>query len=424
MHSELIHFEHVSKKYRLGAGSTNLREALLSLPRALMRQKKAEVEGADYIWAIKDLSFTLRKGDILGLVGQNGAGKTTLLKLISRVTRPTQGNLHTEGRISSLIELGAGFHPDLTGRENILLNGVILGMSQKKIAEKFDQIADFSELRSFLDTPVKRYSSGMYARLGFAVAAHSDPDLLLVDEVLSVGDANFQRKCYDFIRNFAAEGNTAVFVSHSLYVLEQLCTRLIWIDHGQLQAAGTPQEVLPQYLDRMDHLRAANLKKDFEETESFKINAVQLLSESGAPVDTFATGEDITIRIDYAARSRIPRPHFHIGVYSPEGFPLFISSMLIDGAAPESISGDGWVGCLWKSVPLLPKAYSVWAEVWGADREEILFRWQQVSGFRIAAPDEEDVLNLGKGSITRMRYDAPVKVDYRWIFSPPAPGRP
>lgn len=251
----VIEVRNLSKRYVLGQASARedtFRELLMSgLKRPLRRlagtQKKEPVSDR-ILWALRDVSFDLAEGDTLGLVGRNGAGKSTLLKILSRITDPSAGFAKIRGRLASLLEVGTGFHPELTGRENIYLNGSILGMRRSEINAHFDEIVAFSEIERFLDTPVKRYSSGMYVRLAFAVASHLNPEVLLVDEVLAVGDAGFQKKCLGKMSEVAGGGRTVIFVSHNMAAVSQLCNRAIWLDKGQLRQAGTPDEVIRSYL--------------------------------------------------------------------------------------------------------------------------------------------------------------------------------
>ena len=244
----VIEFESVSKRFRLREGRT-LREFM-----------PAFFSGRGWsppFYALHDVSFSVEQGETFGIIGHNGSGKSTLLKLIADVMAPSEGVVRVVGLVSPLIELGAGFHPDMTGRENIFLNASILGMPNRKIGARFSDIVAFSELAEFIDTPVKRYSSGMYVRLGFAVAAHSDPDILLVDEVLAVGDASFQQKCFDKIREFQRQGVTIVLVSHALSLVEQFCHRALLLDHGRVTAEGSPQDVVHRYLDTVDQATEA-----------------------------------------------------------------------------------------------------------------------------------------------------------------------
>jgi ABC-type polysaccharide/polyol phosphate transport system ATPase subunit len=241
MEKGAVVFDHVSKRYRLGV-SGSLRGSLAAL---LSRGRKDEP--LNDLWALRDVSFQVQPGASLGLIGPNGAGKTTALKLLSDITRPTSGQIAVHGRISSLIELGAGFHPELTGRENVFLNGAILGLSRREIARKMDAIIAFSELARFVDTPVKRYSSGMYVRLGFAVAAHVEPDILLVDEVLAVGDASFRQRCTQRMQELQRNGTTVVFVSHNMHQVRNTCDSALLLMHGQIKVQGTPNEVIAAY---------------------------------------------------------------------------------------------------------------------------------------------------------------------------------
>ena len=244
----VIEFDSVSKRFQLREGRT-LREFM-----------PAFLSGRGWsppFYALHDVSFSVEQGETFGIIGHNGSGKSTLLKLIADVMAPSEGVVRVSGLVSPLIELGAGFHPDMTGRENIFLNASILGMPNRKIGARFSDIVAFSELAEFIDTPVKRYSSGMYVRLGFAVAAHSDPDILLVDEVLAVGDASFQQKCFDKIREFQRQGVTIVLVSHALSLVEQFCHRALLLDHGRVTAEGSPQDVVHRYRDTVDQATEA-----------------------------------------------------------------------------------------------------------------------------------------------------------------------
>jgi lipopolysaccharide transport system ATP-binding protein len=251
----IITVEKLGKSYRIGHGGwgggyRTLRESLASVPAALLRRIQSRLDGgrSDEFWALKDVDLEVQPGEILGIIGQNGAGKSTLLKILSRITKPTTGQVELRGRIGSLLEVGTGFHPELTGRENIFLNGSILGMSRREIARRFDEIIAFAEVDRFLDTPVKRYSSGMYVRLAFAVAAHLDPEILLVDEVLAVGDAQFQKKCFGKMEGIAGGGRTIILVSHQMSAIQRLSHRVALLERGRLAACGDKEEVIARYL--------------------------------------------------------------------------------------------------------------------------------------------------------------------------------
>ena len=255
--SELaIRVENVSKRYRIGVRDTHrtLREALVNATKRPFQRAQALLcasngrQPEETFWALRDVSFEVKQGEVLGIIGRNGAGKSTLLKLLSRITEPTEGRIEGYGRVGSLLEVGTGFHPELTGRENIYLNGAILGMTRAEIQRKFDEIVAFAEIDQFLDTPVKRYSSGMYMRLAFAVAAHLEPEILIVDEVLAVGDSAFQKKCLGKMGDVAKEGRTVLFVSHNMAAIQSLCGRVIWLDRGRVVDEGSAGQVPSRYL--------------------------------------------------------------------------------------------------------------------------------------------------------------------------------
>lgn len=258
--STAIEVQNMSKLYRLGLlhkHSHSFRDKLRSLIKQRTRKERDET-----IWALKDVSFEVKKGDVIGIIGRNGAGKTTLLKILSRITRPTEGYALLNGRTGSLLEVGTGFHPELTGRENIFLNGAILGMKRKEIKKKFDEIVAFAEVGKFLDTPIKRFSSGMYVRLAFAVAAHLEPEILLVDEVLAVGDVAFQRKCLGKMDNIAKEGRTVLFVSHNMATIQSLCKKVFWLDNGALKLIGNTGEIISEYLTDISHMKDLEYSKE------------------------------------------------------------------------------------------------------------------------------------------------------------------
>ena len=248
----IISVRNVSKKYRIGArreAYSTLRETITSAVRTPVKHLRRNGQpDSDTVWALKDVSFEVTPGEVLGIIGRNGAGKSTLLKILARITQPTTGRAELFGRVGSLLEVGTGFHPELTGRENIYLNGAVLGMKRSEIATKFDEIVAFAELEKFLDTPVKHYSSGMYMRLAFAVAAHLDPEILLVDEVLAVGDVEFQAKCLGKMGAVASEGRTVLFVSHNIVAVQNLCKRVIWLNEGQIHEKGPTRDVVKSYL--------------------------------------------------------------------------------------------------------------------------------------------------------------------------------
>jgi lipopolysaccharide transport system ATP-binding protein len=295
-----VRMEHVSKRFRKGELYDSLRDLIPALTgRILGRSLDHDALKRDF-WALQDVSFEIRKGESFGIVGANGAGKSTMLKLISRIMKPTSGSVEIHGRLSALIEVSAGFHPDLTGRENIYLNGTILGMSRREIASRFDEIVEFSGLAEFLDTPVKRYSSGMYARLGFSVAAHVNPDVLIVDEVLSVGDYVFQRKCVERMREVIRSGATVLFVSHNLKTVTEFCQRCLLLDRGRMLMTGSPTEVIQSY---MNSTRTSHTKNH---SEPVIISSVRTRTVKGESV-RFESGDTVWVDVEVTARAACPK---------------------------------------------------------------------------------------------------------------------
>lgn len=293
----VLSIEHVSKKFRRGEMYDSLRDLIPALARSATRRQRAQGLGACEFWALRDVSFEVERGEAFGIIGSNGAGKSTILKLLSGIMKPTLGHVLVRGRLSALIEVGAGFHPDLTGRENIYLNGSILGMSREEIRGKFDEIVEFAGLRDSVDTPVKRYSSGMYARLGFAVAAHVDPELLIVDEVLSVGDFLFQQKCIDRMNATLKGGTTVVFVSHNLHAVAGLCRRSLLLEKGTVVVCGPTDEVIRQYVERAQQQR-------MDEGTKVEIRQVTVRRADG-PATKFDSGETLYLDVVLEARQDV-----------------------------------------------------------------------------------------------------------------------
>ena len=299
----------VSKIFRR-AGSIFQKNEVISIPKS------------EDFWALKNLSFQIQRGERLGIIGMNGAGKTTLLKLLSRITEPSSGRIEIKGRVASLLEVGTGFHPELTGRENIFLNGAIIGMSRSEIIKKFDDIVAFAEVEKFLDTPVKRYSSGMYVRLAFAVAAHLEPEILLIDEVLAVGDVQFQKKCLGKMEDVSAkEGRTVLFVSHNMAAIRQLCTRCMLLGKGNLIASGDTSSVISQYLNSAlyDETKKALRTFEIDEEKEFQVLSVRLLNKMGEVAQNFECSEPIFIEMECISRNSVPALYGYIEITNREG---------------------------------------------------------------------------------------------------------
>lgn len=364
-----IELENVSKRYRLGTSVGSLREAFRRFRLPLFSRRADHQDGRDCLWALKDVSVRVERGEVVGLIGPNGAGKSTMLKLLSSITYPTQGRIRVAGRVSALIEVGAGFHLELTGRENIFLNGSILGMSRREIERKYNSIVEFSELERFIDTPIKRYSSGMYVRLGFSVAAHVDPDVLLVDEVLAVGDVGFRRKCLDKIREVRETGTTILFVTHHSGYLRKLCDRTVVLCDGEIAFDGGTDRALTEYAKALRVSKARvegwqaylqNERPDSTTSSSpVVITAVRLLDASGGEVDAIGSGDTFRVRIEYRARHRIETPVFDIGIWTPGGVKCHGANTKESSFNIDSIDGQGWVEIKYDPLALLPGFYEV-----------------------------------------------------------------
>ena len=336
-----IHVEGLGKQYRIGAmpsGYRTLRDALVS---GVKRLGSGDLRREhETIWALKDVSFDLHKGKVLGIIGRNGAGKSTLLKLLSRVTEPTEGFAEIHGRVGSLLEVGTGFHPELTGRENIFLNGAILGMKRREIEAKFDEIVDFAEVRKFIDTPVKRYSSGMYLRLAFAVAAHLEPEILVVDEVLAVGDAEFQRKCLGKMSDVAQEGRTVLFVSHNMSAILRLTEETIVLDNGRIAMRAPTAEAVDYY---MTSEMARSGERSWAPSETgdenpFNPSSLRVVDNQGRVVDRVSSIQPFTIELEYELEQAITGLRVGLYLYTSRGEPVFTTFDTDDPARYENLT--------------------------------------------------------------------------------------
>jgi lipopolysaccharide transport system ATP-binding protein len=324
-----IRVDHLGKQYRLGgkqAAYSTFRETLVKATQAPLRWLKGERRNENNkFWALDDVSFEVKQGEAVGIIGRNGAGKSTLLKILSRITSPTLGRVDLYGRIGSLLEVGTGFHPELTGRENIFLNGAILGMSRVEIKRKFDEIVDFSGIEKFLDTPVKHYSSGMYVRLAFAVAAHLEPEILLVDEVLAVGDAEFQKKCLGKMGDAAQQGRTILFVSHNMGAISQLCPRCIWLENGHISLFGVTTAIIDLYIKGTVPIQKGEVV--FPELINLKAQLcrVRLLNIDGKETQSLSCDEAVILDILFRVRERIPGLYCYLDISRIDGTMVMMS---------------------------------------------------------------------------------------------------
>ena len=409
-----IHAEDLGKLYRIGGPAERyqtLRDVLAKKLSAGLRGRArgaAGLQESSELWALREVSFGIRPGEVVGVVGRNGAGKSTLLKILSRITPPTTGRAEIRGRVGSLLEVGTGFHQELTGRENVFLNGAILGMRRTEIQTQFDAIVSFAEVERFIDTPVKHYSTGMYLRLAFAVAAHLQTEILLVDEVLAVGDAEFQKKCLGKMGEAAQAGRTVLFVSHNMGAVTGLCQRGIWIDRGRVREDGDVDDVTQKYLTLLSAGTFVNVSRHAD----FTIRSVVLRGGAGAPGQPLHPGDDLVVEIEYEARKVLERPAVILVVQSVKG-SCFAANMLLDGGQPPALSGAGRLRCRFRRLPLLPQNYTVQLAVRSRTREPIV-DLQDVGGFSVAGDlagwgFEGDYRGLASKSV-------PVMIPYEWVW--------
>jgi lipopolysaccharide transport system ATP-binding protein len=372
----VIEFEHVSKRFsRHYDRQMSARE---KIGRIFFPRKRGQ--DTETFWALQDVSFQMRQGESVGLIGHNGSGKSTTLKLISRILEPTTGKVTVNGSISALLELGSGFHPDLTGRENIFLNGSLLGQTQAQMRDKMDGIIDFSELEEFIDTPVKHYSSGMYMRLAFAIAVSVDPDILITDEILSVGDDSFQRKCMDHIYRFKRKGRTILYVSHGLGTVQNLCDRVLWFDHGVLMSDSDPVSSIDSYLKVVNEQERQRIEQDrirYQEedeelygdedeeedpfrwgTREIEITKVEMLDAEGQERDVFETGGTLTVRMHYIAHKRVHDPVFGIAIHHRSGLHINGPNTRFANYPIDYVEGEGTIDYTIEQLPLLEGEYS------------------------------------------------------------------
>lgn len=362
MSDTIIKVENLSKSYLIGherqQGYVALRDVLARNTKSFFKGIKNTLSGKqltggqeiEEFWALKNLSFEIKKGEAVGIVGRNGAGKSTLLKVLSRITEPTQGRIELNGRVASLLEVGTGFHPELSGRENIYLNGAILGMSRAEIKSKFDEIVEFSGVEKFLDTPVKRYSSGMYVRLAFAVAAHLEPEILVVDEVLAVGDAEFQKKCLGKMDDVAKkQGRTVLFVSHNMVAIRQLCTKCLYLKNGMLHDFGDTETIITKYISEGE-----SQQKEF--VDKGKPVFFSGFKASGINDDILIPGKDCLFQLELTSKNNTA-VHIAIGINDKYGNRLFTPYTRNNNEPVSLITGKNSVVCKINNLPLKPDIY-------------------------------------------------------------------
>ena len=368
------------------------------------------------IHALNNVSFKVKKGEALGIIGANGSGKTTILRLLANVTEPTAGEILVSGKVAPLIQVGAGFHPELTGRENVYLNATIMGLSKKEIDEKYEDIVSFAELERFMDTPVKRYSSGMYVRLGFAVVANIDPDIFLIDEILSVGDIAFQRKCLDTMSRIRKSDKSIVFISHNISAVKRLCDRVIWLDKGQNRKEGDPSEVISAYTSYMTS------KSQFVQDTSYvggktrwgtgeaRFTKVEVLDSGGKKADSFIPGDEVIVRMVYEANNKIESPEFWVALFNDEGVKIFGTFYNRERVGKYNIKGKGTIYCNIESTQLRPGEYSVMVGIFGEIGDIAIDRIGKACIFTIRDEKVKDFEKL-------YGYGAPgvINIQHKWV---------
>ncbi|MCZ7663035.1 MAG: ABC transporter ATP-binding protein [Thermoleophilia bacterium] len=382
MKGPVIRVEGLSKLYRIGQAQPKyhtLRESIMEAARKPGRvlRSLAGMDGAlglddEIVWALRDISFEVEQGEVMGVIGRNGAGKSTLLKILTRITEPTEGRAEIHGRVASLLEVGTGFHPELTGRENIFLNGAILGMRKVEIERTFDEIVEFAEVERFIETPVKHYSSGMYLRLAFAVAAHLQPEILLVDEVLAVGDAAFQRKCLGKMGEVARQGRTVLFVSHNMGAVRHLCDSAMLLVDGRIAMRASASEVIDAYMESVSGSQENGLPGHVvydaealgEEIEGTRVIRLELLDLDEAPMPSVRTWDDFVLRVVYSSDTEIKRGAVVVFIYNLEGVLVARMSTQPDSDYPVTFrTGRHHVDCHIESLPLAAGEYIVGASL-------------------------------------------------------------
>lgn len=340
--------EAVSKSFRV------YHDRNQSLKATVLRRKRSTYEE---FWALREVSLQIPEGTTFGLMGHNGSGKSTLLKCIARILQPNSGRIAARGRMAAMLEVGSGFHPELSGRDNVYLNGSILGMTKQEIDGKFDTIVDFAGVGDFIDQPVKNYSSGMYVRLGFSVAIHVDPDILLVDEILAVGDMNFQEKCREKFAEFKDQGRTVVVVSHGLAEMRNLCDQAAWLDHGRLVEVGPAATIVDSYIEAGHETQPVDSGGTRHGTGEIIVDRIELLDEHGVDLRQFRTGDPVTLRLHYRADRPVRRPVFAASLHALTGQHVWSHHTLDAGFVPDELSGDGSLDVVIPALPLQPGAF-------------------------------------------------------------------
>jgi lipopolysaccharide transport system ATP-binding protein len=407
-----VRFDQVSKKFKMPRQrSRSFQELFLGLRRLKLRSPK------ETYWVLREIDLDVAPGEMLGIIGPNGAGKSTILKLISGIIAPTSGQIEVNGRVGALLELGAGFHPDLTGRENVYLNGAILGLSRSEMQRMFPDIVQFAEMARFIDVPVKHYSTGMYMRLGFSIAIHVQPDILLVDEVLAVGDKTFQLRCLDAINQMRRRGASILLVTHNTEFVRTMCDRAVWLDRGRIQSEGPVEQVYEEYMTWVLHhdeqallserqwgrdghvdedgsgngsrgVEARHSSKQRWGTGEAEIIQVQLLDGREQEQRTFYTNETLVVRIHFSAQQRVDKPQFGLALHHANGFHISGPNTTLSGLDIEAIEGIGYVDYVIDRLPLLAGTYLLSASLYNYEGDQAYDHHHQAYRFRVLTRDD------------------------------------
>jgi lipopolysaccharide transport system ATP-binding protein len=405
--------EGISKRFRLGAAvQGRLTEAVSELvERPLRSLARNGRPSREFLWALKDVSFHVEEGEVVGFIGRNGAGKTTLLKILSRITEPTDGYADIRGRVGSLLEVGSGFHPDLTGRENVYLYGSVLGMRKREVQRKFDEIVAFAEVEPFIDTPVKRYSSGMYMRLAFAVAAHLEPEILIVDEVLAVGDYAFQKRCLGKMEQTASGGRTVLFVSHNMPAVASLCRRAYLLEEGRIVDEGTADEVVRRYTAQFtaDQYIPIAERQDRRGDGSVRVTALGI--ENADHGGAISSGSRLRIVLDYESAAPLRLPRVQVTIHDDDYYPLFLLDTDLEGDLPEVVPARGRLTCVTDPIQLTPGTCGLMV---GIHRGMALADGIEFAGAFDVEPDGF----FGSGRMP-LRSEAVALLHHRWALAEP-----
>ena len=398
----IIQVDHLTKEYRLGA-MQGLKQTLLNSAARLTGKK---VEAPPLFKALDDVSFSIEQGEVVGIIGHNGAGKSTLLKMLAKISTPTRGSIKVDGRIAPLIEVGAGFVPDFTGRENVYLNGAILGLSRQEIDKKYDEIVDFSGMAEFIDTPVKRYSSGMQVKLAFAVATSIESEILIVDEVLAVGDLAFQRKCFDRMENMIKrQGKTVLLVSHNIRQVERICSRVILVDHGTIKADGASKEICNIFYEISEsqivaeRAKSGSQNKPVLESGELTLHAISLVDENSKNISTVLSGDDIIVSVEFEALVDLECPAFGVGIQTPDFLNITHKESFDEITAENIPKGKFMIICRFVKPPFLAGIYTLRLGVGVGKVMHTAFYAEDILSFQISARDSSGEQTQRQGMV-------------------------